>query len=63
MTGIKFLFITSPDFPDYQALSTAAYRLYVEFVVKNPFYQPDMPIRIELFDKGITKLGLTYPVK
>ena len=30
--------------------------MYADFVMKNPFYNPEMPIRIELFDASVSKL-------
>ena len=30
-----------------------AYELYVEHVMKNPFYIAEMPIRVEAFDREI----------
>ena len=31
------------------------YNLYTDFVLKNPFYELDMPIRCELFDLHLTE--------
>jgi len=32
------------------------YELYSDYVVKNPFFTPEMPIRCELFYENLTKL-------
>ena len=33
---------------------TRVYSLYADYVLKNPFYELDMPIRCELFDLQLT---------
>jgi len=33
---------------------TRVYGLYADYVLKNPFYELDMPIRCELFDLQLT---------
>ena len=32
----------------------SVYSLYADYVLKNPFYELDMPIRCELFDLQLT---------
>ena len=32
------------------------YDVYGDYVMKNPFYTPEMPIRAELFDLNLAKL-------
>jgi len=29
------------------------YELYADYVMKNPFYQPEMPVRCEAFDRHL----------
>jgi len=41
----------------------SVYRLYSDYVLKNPFYKLDMPIRFELFDEQIIKLINGPPTK
>ncbi|KAJ1923375.1 hypothetical protein IWQ60_003846 [Tieghemiomyces parasiticus] len=55
VTGIKFLLITDPAHPNTDAALRRIYRLYSDFVMKNPFYTPDMPIRAELFDQSLQR--------
>jgi hypothetical protein len=43
--------VTSPT--DVNAFLRKVYELYADFVLKNPFYELDMPIRLRLFDAGI----------
>lgn len=61
MTGMKFVAISTQSSTSNMAVSFAenflrkAYCLYADFVMKNPFYEPEMPIRCELFDKKLTE--------
>ena len=36
------------------------YILYSDYVLKNPFYESDMPIRIEAFDERVKRLAADY---
>ncbi|KAI9106271.1 Sybindin-like protein [Phlyctochytrium arcticum] len=56
LTGAKFLLITDPAQANVDNLSKRIYEQYSDFVMKNPFYNPEMPIRIDLFDTNIQKL-------
>ncbi|KAI8917631.1 hypothetical protein PhCBS80983_g05497 [Powellomyces hirtus] len=56
LTGVKFLLITDPSQPNADATTRKVYELYADYVMKNPFYNPEMPIRIELFDSNVQKL-------
>lgn len=31
------------------------YELYADYVMKNPFYQTEMPVRCEGFERGVGK--------
>ena len=54
-TGVKFILIGDcRDKSNKDALLRKIYELYSDYVLKNPFYQMDMPIRCELFDANIT---------
>jgi hypothetical protein len=51
LTGIKFIVVMdlrqfSPDI-----IISRIYQLYSDYVMKNPFYQMDMPIRCDQFDR------------
>ncbi|ORY79460.1 Sybindin-like protein [Protomyces lactucae-debilis] len=54
LTGIKFLLFTEPRQTHPDQLLHRIYELYADYVMKNPFYQLEMPIRCHLFDKTIT---------
>ena len=54
-TSLKFVLITSPDFTLHQQACQKLYEFYGDYAMKNPFYQPEMPIRAELFDLQVKK--------
>lgn len=54
LTGTKLLMVVEPDTPDVEdILRTMIYDLYTDFVLKNPFYEVEMPVRCELFDQNL----------
>ncbi|KAI9698338.1 MAG: hypothetical protein M1820_007500 [Bogoriella megaspora] len=53
VTGTKFLLFTEPQQPNTDTILKRIYELYVDFVMKNPFYTVEMPIRSEKFDRGL----------
>ncbi|KAJ3132301.1 hypothetical protein HK101_004616 [Irineochytrium annulatum] len=55
-TGTKFLLITDPGQQSVELPMRRISDLYADFVMKNPFHTPDMPIRSELFDLNMQKL-------
>ncbi|KAJ3080685.1 Sybindin-like protein [Rhizoclosmatium globosum] len=55
-TGTKFLLVTDPLQANVDALMRKVYEVYADYVMKNPFYTPEMPIRAELFDLNLNKL-------
>jgi trafficking protein particle complex subunit 4 len=54
LTGTKFLLFAEPHQPNVESILRKIYELYADYVMKNPFYQTEMPIRCESFDR---KLG------
>ncbi|CEP20929.1 unnamed protein product [Cyberlindnera jadinii] len=63
LTGVKFLLVTDPAQGDLNSGCDTAenvlrkiYALYADYVMKNPFYEIDMPIRVDLFDRKIAEL-------
>mmetsp|Transcript_35801 Transcript_35801/g.95973 ORF Transcript_35801/g.95973 Transcript_35801/m.95973 type:complete len:152 (-) Transcript_35801:34-489(-) len=56
LTGMKFFCVALPPLQDCEPLLRQAYALYSDFVLKNPFYELDMPVRCELFDREMRKL-------
>jgi len=53
LTGTKFLLFTDTRQRDADAIMRRLYELYADFVMKNPFYQSEMPIRCNLFDRSL----------
>ena len=49
LTGVKFVVTATPDTSDLDVLLKSIYELYADYVLKNPFYEMEMPIRCELF--------------
>ncbi|CZT17248.1 related to TRAPP subunit involved in targeting and fusion of ER to golgi transport vesicles [Ramularia collo-cygni] len=52
-TGVKFLLFTSPEQPNTELVVRRCYEIYGDFVMKNPFYNLEMPIRVEKFDRAL----------
>lgn len=52
-TGTKFLLFTEPQQPNIDSMMRKIYELYSDYVMKNPFYTVEMPIRCEKFDRGL----------
>ncbi|KAA6409570.1 MAG: sybindin-like family [Lasallia pustulata] len=52
-TGTKFLLFTEPHQPNVDVTMRRIYELYADYVMKNPFYQMEMPVRCEAFDRGL----------
>ena len=52
-TGTKFLLFTEPHQPNVDTIMRKVYELYADYVMKNPFYQLEMPIRCEAFDRQL----------
>lgn len=53
VSGTKFLLFTEPHQPNVDLIVRKIYELYADYVMKNPFYQMEMPIRCELFDRHL----------
>ncbi len=52
-TGVKFLLFTSPEQPNTDVVVRRCYEIYGDYVMKNPFYSMEMPIRVEKFDRAL----------
>ncbi|GBG80405.1 hypothetical protein CBR_g30870 [Chara braunii] len=50
LTGTKFFVVTETGAVGIDGLLRVVYELYADYVLKNPFYEVEMPIRCELFD-------------
>ncbi|EFX04278.1 sybindin-like family protein [Grosmannia clavigera kw1407] len=53
LTGTKFLLFTDTAQISADATIRRIYDLYADYVMKNPFYQLEMPIRCEIFDRKL----------
>lgn len=51
--GTKFLIFAEPHQPNIDVICRRVYELYADYVMKNPFYQIEMPIRCEAFDRHL----------
>ena len=60
LTGTKFLLFTEPLQPNVDSIIRKIYELYADYVMKNPFYQTEMPVRCEGFDRRL--LGYLRPL-
>mmetsp|Transcript_26580 Transcript_26580/g.26828 ORF Transcript_26580/g.26828 Transcript_26580/m.26828 type:complete len:142 (+) Transcript_26580:17-442(+) len=56
LTGVKFVITATPGTQELDILLQGVYELYADYVLKNPFYEMDMPIRCELFTRHVDKL-------
>ncbi|KAI1160519.1 Sybindin-like protein [Nemania serpens] len=53
LTGTKFLLFTDNLQANVDVAMRKVYDLYADFVTKNPFYQLEMPIRCDTFDRKL----------
>lgn len=53
--GTKFFVVCEPGTLHMDALLKVIYELYTDYVLKNPFYEMEMPIRCELFDLNLSQ--------
>ncbi|KAK4187991.1 putative trafficking protein particle complex subunit 4 [Podospora australis] len=54
LTGIKFLLFTDTTQTNVDLTMRRVYEMYTDYVMKNPFYQLEMPVRCELFERKLT---------
>jgi trafficking protein particle complex subunit 4 len=47
------LLFTEPAQPNVDTVIKRVYELYADFVMKNPFYTVEMPIRCQKFDSAL----------
>ena len=59
-TGLKFFLTADPDSKHLDQVLKEVYVLYSDFVLKNPFYESDMPIQCEKFDERVQRLAAEY---
>ncbi|KAJ5581255.1 Transport protein particle subunit trs23 [Penicillium hetheringtonii] len=53
LTGTKFLLFTDPMTGNVDTVMNKIYELYSDYVMKNPFYQLEMPVRCDAFDRHL----------
>ncbi|KAI5865026.1 Sybindin-like protein [Durotheca rogersii] len=53
LTGTKFLLFTDTLQANVDVAMRRVYDLYADYVMKNPFYQLEMPVRCENFDRKL----------
>ncbi|KAK3337067.1 Sybindin-like protein [Cercophora scortea] len=53
-TGTKFLLFTDTTQANVDVTMRRIYELYSDYVMKNPFYQLEMPIRCDMFDRKLS---------
>ncbi|KAM7184374.1 Sybindin-like protein [Rhypophila sp. PSN 637] len=54
MTGTKFLLFTDTTQANVDVVMRRVYEMYSDYVMKNPFYQLEMPIRCDMFDRKLS---------
>ncbi|CEJ90722.1 Putative Sybindin-like family protein [[Torrubiella] hemipterigena] len=54
MTGTKFLLFTDTTQTNVDVTIRKIYDLYADYVMKNPFYSLDMPIRCDMFERKLS---------
>ncbi|KAK3830951.1 MAG: Sybindin-like family-domain-containing protein [Linnemannia elongata] len=60
LTGTKFLLVADPQQPSIDMILKKIYETYSDYTVKNPFQNPEMPIRSEQFDVHLLKMVKSF---
>jgi len=55
-TGTKFVLIAEKSMLHLDTMLQTVYELYADYVLKNPFYQLEQPIKCDQFDSAVEKL-------
>ncbi len=53
ITGTKFLLFTDTTQANVDVTIRRIYEMYADYVMKNPFYQLEMPVRCDMFDRKL----------
>lgn len=61
LTGIKFVLIVEPRSSNVMPFLKKIYEYYSDYVLKNPFYEIEMPIKCELFEEKIEHAIKNFP--
>lgn len=63
-TGLKFYVVAHPDVKGLDSTLNDIYQLFCDYVLKNPFYETDQPVRAAKFEVNLDKLlSRTTPSK
>lgn len=54
-SGVKLYVVADPGQSDTESVLAKIYQLYSDYVLKNPFYTTDQPVRCEQFDIELAK--------
>lgn len=54
-TGMKFVLFTEKKTTNARLQLQKFYELYSDYVLKNPFYTLEMPIKCQLFDEQLKR--------
>jgi hypothetical protein len=53
LTGTKFLLFTDTTQANVDVTTRRIYDMYTDYVMKNPFYQLEMPVRCDMFERKL----------
>lgn len=56
ITGIKIFATCTPGTPQVELYLRQVHELYADWVLKDPFYEMDMPIRVEKFEQKLLQI-------
>ncbi len=56
LTGVKFVITSTPDTQGVEKIAASIYEMYADYVLKNPFYELDQPIHVQLFASSVERL-------
>lgn len=58
LTKLKFIFVVDQitSITECETMFKKIYDIYSDYISKNPFYELDMPIRVETFENELIKL-------
>ena len=56
LTGVTFFAIAAPQTPNLHDFLEKVYASYTQYVLKNPFHTPEMPIKSTLFIEKLMEL-------
>lgn len=60
LTGVKFLILSDKKHTFIKPVTAKLYELYADYVMKNPFYTLDMPIKCSKFDRKLKEFVSVY---